>query len=347
MPAGQRESCLYPDFNGGEMSSRGVLAVVGVCMVTVSCVPALLLPALAGASTQPIEMAAPYEYLGWGDPQPPASVIAATGVKDLTLAFMLSRGKCNPEWDGERPLLGGSDEAAIESIRAAGGEVDVSFGGWSGRKLGSSCKTPAALAGAYEKVIDAYSLKAIDVDIEHGEFTNKKTRKRVIEALAIVHANDPGVEISVTFGTEQSGPEPYGRSLIADAAALGFQPSAWTIMPFDFGAPVADMAQVSIAALEGLNRDLVAAYGIVSALAYEHEGVSSMNGETDEKDETVSLENFETILAFAQQRALARFTFWAVNRDRPCAGAENAGEDCSGIAQTPYAFTDVVAGYHG
>ena len=63
---------------------------------------------------QPVEQAAPYEYMGWGDPQPPAEVLADTGLHDLTLAFILSRGKCNPEWDGRRPLLGGSDQAAIE-----------------------------------------------------------------------------------------------------------------------------------------------------------------------------------------------------------------------------------------
>ena len=116
------------------------------------------------------------------------------GLHDLTLAFILSHGKCNPEWDGERPLLGGSDEKAIESIRAAGGEVDVSFGGWSGKKLGSSRKTPEALAAAYQKVIDAYSLHAIDIDIEHGEFNSKKVRN-VIEALAIVQGQNPGIEI--------------------------------------------------------------------------------------------------------------------------------------------------------
>ncbi|MGO9319395.1 MAG: chitinase [Solirubrobacteraceae bacterium] len=329
------------------MSSRGAPAALAGWVVAVSFALALLAPSLAGAASQPIDMAAPYEYLGWGDPQPPASVIAATGVQDLTLAFILSHGKCNPEWDGQRPLLGGSDQAAIDSIRAAGGEVDVSFGGWSGKKLGSSCKTPAALASAYQKVIDAYALKAIDVDIEHGEFTSKTVRKRVIEALAIVQGEDPGLEISVTFGTEEAGPEPDGRSLIADAAAVGFQPTAWTIMPFDFGAPLTDMGHASIRALEGLQRDLVAAYGISPALAYQHAGISSMNGDTDEKDETVSVEDFETMLAFAQQSHLARFTYWAVNRDRSCQDGESAGEDCSGIAQTPYAFTDVIARYHG
>jgi chitinase len=53
------------------------------------------------------------------------------------------------------------------------------------------------------------------------------------------------------------------------------------------------------------------------------------------------------MLAFAQLHHLARLTFWAVNRDRQCAGSQTPGEDCSGITQTPYAFTDVIAEYHG
>jgi hypothetical protein len=273
--------------------------------------------------------------------------MAATGIQDLTLAFVLSHSKCNPEWDGERPLIGGSDQAAIEAIRAAGGEVDVSFGGWSGKKLGNSCSSPAALAAAYQKVIDAYSLQAIDIDIEHGELTSKKVRKRVIDALAIVQRQDPGIEISVTFASEEDGPEADGKSLIADAAAIGFQPSAWTIMPFDFGRPSTSMGAASIRAAEGLAGDLVAAYGISPALAYEHAGISSMDGDTDEADETVSVEDFQAMLAFAQLHDLARLTFWAVNRDRQCSGAQTPGEDCSGIGQAPYAFTDVIAEYHG
>jgi chitinase len=336
---------MYPDRmtrgegNGSRAAAPAAIVMLSVVLV---CVLGALRAPLAHASTQPIEMAAPYEYLGWGEPQAPTSVMAATGVHDLTLAFMLSHGKCNPEWDGERPLLGGSDQRAIEAIRAAGGEVDVSFGGWSGKKLGSSCKTPAALAGAYQKVIAAYSLGAIDIDIEHGEFTNAKTRKRVVQALSIVRGEDPGVEISITFGTEETGPEPDGRSLIADAAAIGFQPSAWTVMPFDFGPARTDMGHASIRALEGLQQDIASAYDITAAGAYEHAGISSMNGETDEPSETVSVEDFQTILAFAQLHHLARFTFWAVNRDRPCTGGETPGEDCSGIAQQPYAFTDVI-----
>jgi hypothetical protein len=308
---------------------------------------ALALGLSGSAQAQPVELAAPYEYLGWGSPQPPAEALAATGLHDLTLAFVLSHGKCDPQWDGRRPLLGGADQAAIEAIRAAGGDVDVSFGGWSGKKLGSVCKTPQALAGAYQKVIDGYSLQAIDIDIEHGEFNNKKTRARVVAALAAVQGANPGLEISVTFATGESGPEGAGQSLIADAAAIGFQPSAWTIMPFDFGAPVANMGQTSIAAAEGLAHELSSRYGLSLAAAYEHVGISSMNGRTDESDETVSAADFQAMLSFAAGHHLARLSFWSVNRDRPCPQGAHEEDACSGIAQQPWQFSDLLAQYHG
>jgi chitinase len=73
-----------------------------------------------------------------------------------------------------------------------------------------------------------------------------------------------------------------------------------------------------------------------------------MNGETDDTGETVSLANFEKILAFAESEHLARLTFWAVNRDRQCTGrlSLSAGS-CSGIGQSSYALTDLVSQFHG
>lgn len=321
----------------------GLLAAL-VLTVTAS---AVALPGVASATTQPVEMAAPYEYLGWGDPQPPTQVMAATGVKDLTLAFMLSKGACNPEWDGSRPLLGGVDQSTIQAVRAAGGDVAVSFGGWSGKKLGTSCRTVAALAGAYQKVITAYSLQAMDIDIEHTEMSNKSARQRVVGALAAVQQANPGLEISITFGCAETGPDKQGLSLIADAAAIGFQPTAWTIMPFDFGAPVSNMGATSVAAARGLDAALVSAYHLSAAAAYLHVGISSMNGVTDESDETVSTSDFDTMLDFAQANHLARLTFWSVNRDRPCPPGQGPSDSCSGVTQDPYAFTSIIAGYHG
>jgi hypothetical protein len=232
-------------------------------------------------------------------------------------------------------------------VRAAGGDVVVSFGGWSGKKLGVSCKTVSALEAAYQKVVSAYSLQAIDIDIEHTEVNKASTRQRVIAALADLQAADPTLEISITFGVAPDGPDSTGRSMITQAATLGFQPYAWTIMPFDFGTPISDMGATSVAAAQGLDADLVSAYHESAAQAYQHIGISSMNGVTDETDEAVTVADFQTMVSFAQANHLARLTFWAVNRDRSCTGGSTISDSCSGIAQTPYAFTSLVAGYHG
>lgn len=299
------------------------------------------------AATPPVSRAAPYLTLGWGNPPDPTSVMAATGVRDVTLAFVLSGKGCTPKWDGTRPLLGGSDAAAIAAVRAAGGDVSASFGGWSGRKLGTACKTPTALAGAYEAVIGAYGLHAIDVDIEHTEFSSASTRLRVVTALRRVQVDDPSVEITLTFATTPTGPDAHGRSLIADAASVGLQPYAWTIMPFDFGMPVADMGTTSVAAAEGLHADLLSAYGEDSATAYADMGISSMNGATDDVGETVSVADFQTILTYATAHHLARVTFWMLDRDRSCPTGTPPGNSCSGIDQTPWEFTSLTAGYSG
>src|SRR6266545_262873 len=99
------------------------------------------------------KMAAPYLYEGWGDPPSVSTVMSATGIKQFTMAFMLSGGGCTPAWDGNRPLTGGVDQSTINAIRSGGGDVEISFGGWSGNKLGPNCSSASALAGAYQQVI--------------------------------------------------------------------------------------------------------------------------------------------------------------------------------------------------
>src|SRR2546421_1359553 len=79
-----------------------------------------------------VKAAAPYMYLGWGSPPDPRTVMSATGVKWFTMAFMLSSGNCNPQWDGNRALTGGVDQTTINNIRGAGGDVVISSGGASG-----------------------------------------------------------------------------------------------------------------------------------------------------------------------------------------------------------------------
>ncbi|WP_406193877.1 chitinase [Kitasatospora sp. NBC_01560] len=320
-----------------------LLAPVGTAQAAPAA-PAQITPAASAAV--PGMAAAPYEYLGWGNPQKPTDVMKATGVKWFTLAFILSDGGCNPKWDGSRALAGGSDEAAIKSIRAAGGDVMVSVGGWSGNKLGEKCSSASALAGAYQKVIDAYKLKALDIDIEDTEFSNATVRQRVVDALKIVKTKNPGIVTYITMGTTPSGPDSTGKDLIKRGAAAGLANDGWVIMPFDFGGHSGTMGQATVSALDGLKAAVKSAYGYSDDAAFRHIGVSSMNGKTDEAGETVTTADFRTILGYAQQHHLARFAFWSVNRDRACGSGADA-DACSGVTQSPYEFTKIVVQYQG
>ncbi|MCW1100217.1 lectin [Streptomyces sp. RS2] len=284
---------------------------------------------------------APYLYNGWGNPPSPTTVMNATGVKWFTLAFILSNGYCDPQWDGGRPLTGGVDHQTINTVRAAGGDVIPSFGGWSGNKLESSCGSAGELAAAYQKVIDTYGLKAIDIDIEAAAYDNPTVQQRTVDALKTIKADNPGLKVYVTFGTGQNGPD---SSLIGKAAASGLTVDSWTIMPFNFGGAGQNMGQLTVRAAEGLKTAVKSAYGYTDDQAYRHTGISSMNGITD-NGETVTVADFRTILAYAQQRHLARLTFWSVNRDRPCTGG--GADTCSGVSQQPWDFTRVLAQYAG
>lgn len=267
--------------------------------------------------------------------------MGATGVKWFTVAFVLSGGGCTPAWDGSGPLTGGAHASTIAAIRAAGGDVIPSFGGWSGNKLGPNCASASALAGAYQQVINAYGLKAIDVDIENSdEFENEAVQDRILGALKIVKQNNPGIRTIVTFGTTTTGPSYYGTRLVRQAAALGANIDTFTIMPFDFGGG-ANMYQNSVDAAEGLKNTLKSAFGWSDATAYAHMGISGMNGLSDQQELT-SPATWTQIRDWAKARGLSRFTFWAVNRDRPCPGG-GVVANCSGIAQNTWEFTSITA----
>ncbi|MFJ3137928.1 ricin-type beta-trefoil lectin domain protein [Streptomyces sp. NPDC086843] len=284
---------------------------------------------------------APYLYNGWGSAPSPTTVTNATGVKWYTLAFILSNGYCNPQWDGSRALTGGVDQQTISTVRSNGGDVIPSFGGWSGNKLESSCSSAGELAAAYQKVINAYGLKAIDIDIEAAAYDSPVVQQRTVDALKTVKVSNPGIKVYVTFGTGQSGPD---TSLIDRAAAAGLTVDSWTIMPFNFGGNGQNMGALTTRAAEGLKAAVKNAYGYSDDQAYRHMGISSMNGVTD-VGETITVDDFRTILAYAQQHHLARLTFWSVNRDRPCAGG--GADTCSGVGQQPWDFTRILAQYRG
>ncbi len=289
-------------------------------------------------------MRRPYAYLGWGSPPDPRTIMTATGVKWFTMAFILSNGACNPLWDGNRPLTGGNDQTTINNIRGAGGNVAVSFGGATGPWLEQTCSSASALAAAYQKVINAYGLKAIDIDIEGTVYNNPTLQQRTIDALKTVQGQQPGPR---RLRDVPERPDRPGLHDDQPGGASGLTVDGWTIMPFDFGARRPEHGQRSpIQAAEGLKNTLKNGYGYTDDQAYRHAGISSMNGITD-VNETVTQADFRTMLAYAQQHHLARLHV-LVGQPGPAVHRRHRSPTRAAASrQQAWDFTRIIAQYQG
>ncbi|TVT16981.1 chitinase, partial [Amycolatopsis rhizosphaerae] len=288
---------------------------------------------------------APYLMPQSNNPPDPVAVMAATGQKAFQLAFILAPngGGCTPTWDGTSAVSSDTTVAGvIDRIRAAGGDVSVSVGGYGGTKLGQTCANPAGTAAAYQQVIDRYGLRAIDFDLEEPEYENDAAMTNELGAAQILQRNNPGLFVSVTMPGTSAGTGWFGTQLLDKAKGLGFTPDNFSIMPFDGGF---SGAASQTAALEAFHTLLMNHLGWDSATAYAHEGFSGMNGKSDAA-EYFYQSDFQTVLDYATGHGLGRFTFWSVNRDRAC-GASTDNGICSNVPQNDWDFTKFTARFAG
>jgi chitinase len=291
--------------------------------------------------------AAPYVMPLDNTPPDLTQVMSATGQKSFELAFVLSDGGCSPAWDGTAEVSSDTSVAnTINSVRAAGGDVSVSFGGYGGTKLGQVCGSAAATAAAEQTVINKYSLKAIDLDLEEPEYENTAAINNEIGAAQILQRNNSGLYVSIVTAGTSAGTGYFGQNVLTTAKGLGFTPNNYSIMPFDGGF---SGASSQISALNAFHTLLQNTFGWDSATAFAHEGFSGMNGRTDSAEYFYQAD-FQTVLNYAKTNELSRFTFWSLNRDRQCNPPDNNGAlsgACSSVAQGAWDFTKYTAQFGG
>ena len=288
---------------------------------------------------------APYLMPQSNNPPDPIAVMDATGQKAFQLAFVLapSGGGCSPTWDGTSAVSSDTVVAGVvNTIRAHGGDVSVSVGGYGGTKLGQTCGSAAATAAAYQQVIDKYSLHAIDFDLEEPEYEDSAAIANELGAAQILQRNNAGIFVSVTMPGTSAGTGWFGTQLLDEAKSLGFTPNNFSIMPFD-GGFAGGSSQVS--ALEAMHSLIMGHLGMDSATAYAHEGFSGMNGRSD-SSEMFYQADFQTVLDYATSHGLGRFTFWSVNRDRACGTSTDNGV-CSNVTQNNWDFTKFTTEFAG
>jgi chitinase len=295
--------------------------------------------AAANALSNQWYAAAPYLMPTDNNPPDATAIMDATGLKAFQLAFILAPngGGCTPTWSGTSPVS--SDTAVgnvISAIRAKGGDVSVSIGGYGGTKLGQACSDAASTAAAYQQVITKYQLKAIDFDLEEPEYENTAAVAHEIGAAKILQQNNPGLFVSVTTAGTAAGTGWFGQQMLNEAKTQGFTPNNYSIMPFDGGFNGAASQTAALTAFNGL---LKTTFGWDTATAYAHEGFSGMNGRSD-SGEYFYQSDFQTVLDYATSHGMGRFTFWSLNRDRPCNPPDNGTTSgtCSSVPQTNWEF---------
>ncbi|MEV0904313.1 chitinase [Streptomyces hokutonensis] len=284
--------------------------------------------------------AAPYLMPTDNNPPDAGTIMDATGLKAFQLAFVLAPngGGCTPTWGGTSPVSSDTAvQSVINTIRAKGGDVSVSIGGYGGTKLGQACSDPASTAAAYQQVITKYGLHAIDFDLEEPEYENTAAIHNEIGAAKILQQNNSGLYVSVTTAGTADGTGWFGKQMLLEAKSQGFTPNNFSIMPFDGGF---NGAASQTSALTNFNSILQSTFGWDQATAYAHEGFSGMNGRSD-TGEYFTQADFQTVLNYATSHNMDRFTFWSLNRDRQCSPVDNGGTTsgtCSSVAQSAWDF---------
>ncbi|MFG2568745.1 cellulose binding domain-containing protein [Streptomyces sp. NPDC048567] len=271
-----------------------------------------------------------------------------TGVKQFNLAFITSGGSCAPLWGGVTGL--GDDHVAsqIGALRAAGGDVRVSFGGAAGSELALRCSSAADLAAAYGKVVDTYKLTKVDFDIEGGALPDTAANTRRSQAIAQLQKAHPGLDVSFTLPVMPEGLTQPGVDLIADAKKNGVDVGAVNIMAMDYGASYSgDMGTYAIQAATATQAQIKGVLGLSDADAWKAVAVTPMIGVNDVSTEVFKVEDATQLVAFAKEKGLAWLAMWSGTRDKECAGGAKPTADasCSSVAQEPLAFTKAFGAY--
>ncbi len=308
-------------------------------------VPAAVAPAVSGFQHPSYFM--PLD----NSPQSVPDIVSGSGENEFLLAFVLDSGGCNPAWDGDSAHSVGSDptiQSDVDAIRSAGGTVSVSFGGYNGTELGATCGSSAALAAAYQKVINAYGLTRIDLDWEGDDLdANMAVRWGAIKTL---EQNNPGLNVTLTIPMTTVGLPDTGKDEIRQAIADGARIDVVNIMDFDFGLLSGTETDAAETVANDVNTQLESLYGWDSATAWSHTSIQLMNGHTDQPSELFTQDTFNALLAFAQSKHVAAFTYWDLNRDRVCdPSVQHAWADgaCSSVTQNTWDFTRIVTQYNG
>lgn len=287
---------------------------------------------------------APYFYSwGWDSPAYAFSSLVEMrsrgGPAAVTIAFVLSGGGCEASTEIQ------AHRADVQAYIAAGGHVKASFGGATGTYLENACATAGELAAALGRFVDATGITDLDFDLEQGARSSTPALN-AMRGTALKQLQDQKhVRVSFTLPVAPSGLVQDGLDIVRAAVTAGVDIAVVNGMTMDYGNGT-DLGTTPIHSIDGLAQQLVGLLpGTDLAQAYRHVGATAMIGKNDD-DETLSLDNAATLVAYARQNQLGLVSFWAIQRDQPCAPGATL-DLCSRVNTAVFQFSAIFAGVTG
>jgi len=322
-------------------------------------------PARATSNTPlPAHVYAPYyeTYLA-----PNTASISATaqasGARYFTLAFLQApkKGSCALDWNGNSAQPLNYYASDIAALRAAGGDVIPSFGGFSadqgGTEIADSCKDVSQIAADYESVITTLGVTRLDMDVEAKSLNNTAGIDRRNQAIAMTEAwaaaQGIPLQIQYTIPVEQYGLDPNGEAVLQNAVADHATVTSVDIMVFDYyiaGEGVVNMGQAAVNAATNTHAQLSSIYpSLTSAQLWTMQAMTMLPGIDDypKKTEVTYLNDAQAMLAFAQANSMNLLSVWAIQRDNGgCPGTRDSNT-CSGITQNAWDFSHLLEPFTG
>ena len=340
---------------------------VGLAITAAVLWPAAGTVTAAAAATYtplPAHVYAPY-YETYLAPNTPsiAATSQASGVKYFTLAFLQSTGKnsCALDWNGSSTQPLNYYASDIAALRAAGGDVIPSFGGYSadhgGTEIADSCTNVQSIAADYEQVITTLGVTRLDMDVESASLNNTAGITRRNQAIALTEqwaaANGIPLQIQYTIPVEQYGLDPNGEAVLQSAVTNGATVTSVNIMVFDYYIAkegVVEMGTAAENAATNTHTQLESIFpGLTSAQLWNMEGMTLLPGIDDlrKKTEVTSEADATTMLSFAQANNMNFLSAWAIQRDNGgCPGTVDSNT-CSGITQNTWDFSHILEPFTG
>ena len=323
----------------GSLLPAAALAV-GVAAATGAVIGVSGAGTAQAATTWPAHVFAPYVDTGLSNTTL-TTVAADYGTKFFTLAFV-NGGGC--QWS----LPASGWQSQVSALQAEGGDVSISFGGYTvdtdGTDLGAQCSSAAAMATQVESVVTSFNVTHLDFDIESNEQSNNADLALTAQALAQVRTWASGsgrqLAISYTIPTNPTGLTTTGEGVLTTAKTNGFTPNIVNIMTMDYGTSGTEMGTAANQALDAVAGQLESIYGISASAAYAMLGNTPMIGQNDSSGEIFTLADASTVESYAASKGIAWLSFWAEGRDNDgCPGTTTASSTCSGVSQSNGAFT--------